>query len=107
MSVADKLLKCYDLRVHSDEKKPRKESPDISDPTKEATVAVRLELMRFPNIRKLKTERLDTLARDILGSLHAKGFLKITPGDITLSDEPEPAPERKLRAAKPTGPARG
>jgi hypothetical protein len=93
--------------VHSDEKNTRKDSPEISDLTKEATVAVRLELMRFPNIRKLKTERLDTLARDILASLNAKGFLTIAPGDPGTSDEPEPAPERKLRAAKWTGTPRG
>lgn len=106
MSVATTDRNCYDLRVHTDEIKNRKGSPETGDPTKKAIETVRLELMRYPNIRKLKSERLDTLAMDILIALNAKGALSLNLGKSSRRhDDTEPAPERKLRPK--IGPARG
>lgn len=90
--------------MHSDEKKSRKDSPEISEPARAAAVSVRLELMRYPNIRKLKSERLDTLAMEILIALEALGALTIDLG--TKKRTEEPAPERKLREVE-SGPKRG
>lgn len=81
--------------MHRDENKTRKDPSETDDQAKEAMVAVTLELMRFPNIRKLKTSRLNALSGGILAALSAKGFLTIS--NIPVPDEPEPAPERKLR----------
>jgi predicted RNA-binding protein (virulence factor B family) len=85
--------------VHTDEKSPRKDSPGNGDAVKDAVTSVRLELMRYPNIKKLKSERLDTLAMDILTRLSSMGALAIHLNKTGNQADSGPAPERKTRNA--------
>jgi hypothetical protein len=104
--VAANHARCYNLLVHSDEKTPRKDALENGEAVKEAVTSVRLELMRYPNIKKLKSERLDTLAMDILTRLSNQGALAIRIGTASSQGETETAPERKMRGAA-GGPSRG
>lgn len=88
--------------MHSEPNKHRKGSPDTTESGKDALFVIRLELMRLPNIKKLKPERLTALSTNILTGLHAKGYLAIDLGNITAPDEVDATPERKLQ-----GPASG
>lgn len=92
--------------MHSDEKTPRKDTLENGEAVKEAVTSVRLELMRYPNIKKLKSERLDTLAMDILTRLSNQGALAIQLRSAGDPGELESAPERKIRGAA-GGPNRG
>lgn len=82
----------------------RKESAENTDPAKDALFVIRLELMRLPNIKKLKPERLTALSTNILARLQAKGYLAIDLGDLKTDDDGEEAPEQKLNTpqARPT-----
>jgi len=57
---------------------------------------IRLELMRLPNIKKLKPERLTALSTNILAGLNDKGYLAIDLGSLATTDDGEEAPEQKL-----------
>lgn len=81
--------------MHTEPSK-RKEPADATESAKDALFVIRLELMRLPNIKKLKPERLTALSNNILSGLKAKGYLSIDLGGISTPGEGEEAPERKL-----------